>query len=1037
MSAPVKLAAFAAVLVLVFGVAVAAGDVIGPDREGAEAERAQSAPAHGVPDGGMAEGHGGDDADAGHEAADPIRGLSVAEDGLSLELQQTTPELVFTIRKDGKPVREFEVEHERRMHLIVVRRDGTGFQHLHPELADDGSWRTPLTLSEPGAYRVFADFKHDGTAYTLASDLTVDGAATYRAFPEPSSVDTTEGYRVELREDGAELAFDITRDGEPVETEQYLGAGGHLVALREGDLAFLHVHPNDDGVAFEADLEPGTRYLPVPAVPARRPRPHGGVRAMSSIELPITGMTCASCANRIERKLNKLEGVTASVNYATEKATVEYDPAAVAPDALVGAVEAAGYHAVLPTDEPDGATEVDETAPLRQRLILSAVLSLPVLLVSMIPALQFDNWQWLALTAASPVVLWGAWPFHRAAWLNLRHGTATMDTLISVGTLAAWLWSLYALVFGEAGMAGMRMGFDLIPEQGEGADHIYLETAAVVTTFILAGRYFEARAKRRAGAALTALLELGAKQVELTDGRVVPVEQLQVGDDFLVRPGEKVATDGIVLEGHSAVDLSLLTGESVPVEVQPGDDVVGATVNAGGRLVVRASKVGADTALAQIAKLVTDAQSGKAPVQRLADRVAGVFVPVVIALAVATLGFWLGTGESATFAFTAAVAVLIIACPCALGLATPVALMVGTGRGAQLGLLIKGPEVLESTRRVDTIVLDKTGTVTTGRMTLVDVAVDGIERDEALRLIGALEAASEHPVGRAIAAAAESDAAIVAFKNREGLGVEGVVEGRAVAAGRPAMFGAAPAAGSPPAAAGAALTAGPLADALAAALAAGRTAVVGAVDGRPVAVFTVADTVKPTSREAVERLRALGLRPVLLTGDNEATARAVAAEVGHRRGDRGGHAVRQGRRRAAPAGRGPRGGDGRRRRQRRARARPGRPRPGDRHRHGRRHRGVRPHARLRRPARGARRDPPLARDAAHDQAEPGLGVRLQRRRDPAGRGRPAQPGDRRRRDGVLERERRGQRAAAAALPPRLTPAPMSSGCGGRLIGRSP
>ncbi|RKQ92929.1 Cu+-exporting ATPase [Solirubrobacter pauli] len=588
---------------------------------------------------------------------------------------------------------------------------------------------------------------------------------------------------------------------------------------------------------------------------------------MSTIELPITGMTCASCANRIERKLNKLEGVSASVNYATEKATVSYDADAVAPEALVGAVEAAGYHAVLPADEPATSDEVDELAPLRQRLILSAVLSLPVLLVSMIPALQFDNWQWLALTAASPVVLWGAWPFHRAAWLNLRHGTATMDTLISVGTLAAWLWSLYALVLGEAGMAGMRMSFDLIPEQGEGADHIYLETAAVVTTFILAGRYFEARAKRRAGSALKALLELGAKEVTLADGRVVPVEALQIGDDFLVRPGEKIATDGVVVEGHSAVDLSLLTGESVPVEVGPGDDVVGATVNAGGRLVVRASKVGADTALAQIARLVTDAQSGKAPVQRLADRVAGVFVPIVIALAVATLGFWLGTGESATFAFTAAVAVLIIACPCALGLATPVALMVGTGRGAQLGLLIKGPEVLESTRRVDTIVLDKTGTVTTGRMTLVDVAVDGVSRDEALRLIGALESASEHPVGRAIADAARSDAPIVAFSNREGLGVEGVVEGRAVAAGRPTMF-AAP------------VPAGPLADALADATAAGRTAVVGAVDGRPVAVFTVADTVKPTSREAVDRLRALGLRPVLLTGDNEATARAVAAEVG-------------------------------------------------------------------------------------------------------------------------------------------------------------
>ena len=630
---------------------------------------------------------------------------------------------------------------------------------------------------------------------------------------------------------------------------------------------------------------------------------------MSTIELPITGMTCASCANRIERKLNKLEGVNASVNYATEKATVEYDPAAVEPDALVGAVEAAGYHATLPADEPaDDAP--DELRSLRQRLIISAVLSLPVLLVSMIPALQFDNWQWLALTAATPVVIWGAWPFHRAAWLNLRHGTATMDTLISVGTLAAWLWSLYALVFGEAGMAGMRMSFDLIPEQGEGADHIYLETAAVVTTFILAGRYFEARAKRSAGAALKALLELGAKEVSLADGRTIPVEQLQVGDDFLVRPGEKIATDGVVVEGHSAVDLSLLTGESVPVEVAPGDDVVGATVNAGGRLVVRASKVGADTALAQIAKLVTDAQSGKAPVQRLADRVASVFVPVVIALAVATLGFWLGTGESATFAFTAAVAVLIIACPCALGLATPVALMVGTGRGAQLGLLIKGPEVLESTRRVDTIVLDKTGTVTTGRMTLVDVTVDGIAREEALRLIGALEGGSEHPVGRAIAAAAESDAAIVAFKNREGLGVEGVVEGRAVAAGRPAHVHARPR-----------RIHGPAARRRAARRRAG-----GGHGRRPHGGR------RRRRRRARRGLHRRRHRQADFARGGRAAARArAAARPAHRRqrgdrprggrrsrdrrGHRRGHARRQGRRGPAPAGRGPRGGDGRRRRQ--------------------------------------------------------------------------------------------------------------------------
>ncbi|MDX6685037.1 MAG: P-type Cu+ transporter, partial [Baekduia sp.] len=456
------------------------------------------------------------------------------------------------------------------------------------------------------------------------------------------------------------------------------------------------------------------------------------------VELPITGMTCASCANRIERKLNKLDGVTASVNYATEKATVDFDAAAVDPERLVATVQAAGYDATLPSAavvdhgaDEDGA---DETAPLRRRLIVSAVLSVPVLLLSMVSPLQFDNWQWLALQLATPVVVWGAWPFHRAAWLNLRHGAATMDTLISLGVLAAFTWSMYALFLGDAGMAGMRMHLSF---GASGGDELYLETASVVTTFLLAGRYFEARSKRRAGAAMRALLGLGAKDVAVLDPdgteRRVPVGDLAVGDRFVVRPGEKVATDGIVEDGRSAVDQSLLTGESVPVEKGPGDDVPGASVNAGGRIVVRATRVGADTALAQIAQLVTDAQTGKAPVQRLADRISGVFVPIVIGLAIATLGFWIGAGENASFsftaavavliiacpcalglatgagataAFTAAVAVLIIACPCALGLATPTALLVGTGRGAQLGILIRGPEVLESTRRVDTIVLD-------------------------------------------------------------------------------------------------------------------------------------------------------------------------------------------------------------------------------------------------------------------------------------------------------------------------------------------
>jgi Cu+-exporting ATPase len=597
------------------------------------------------------------------------------------------------------------------------------------------------------------------------------------------------------------------------------------------------------------------------------------------VELPITGMTCASCANRVERKLNQLDGVTASVNYATEKATVAFDAAVVDTDQLIATVQAAGYDATVPPAAGERAEDTgepsDETAPLRRRLLVSALLSLPVLLLSMIPPLQFDDWQWLALQLATPVVVWGAWPFHRAAWVNLRHGAATMDTLISLGVLAAFTWSMYALFLGDAGMTGMTMRLSF---GASGGDELYLETASVVTTFLLAGRYFEARSKRRAGAALKALLELGAKDVGVLDAdgteRRVPVEQLAVGDRFVVRPGEKVATDGVVEEGRSAVDQSLLTGESVPVEKGPGDEVAGAGVNAGGRIVVRATKVGADTALAQIAQLVTAAQTGKAPVQRLADRISGVFVPVVIGLAIATLGFWLGAGEDIAFAFTAAVAVLIIACPCALGLATPTALLVGTGRGAQLGLLIKGPEVLESTRKVDTIVLDKTGTVTTGRMSLVDVTtVPDVPQGVALLLAGALEDASEHPIAQAIARAARERfdrlPAVERFVNREGLGVEGVVDGHGVQVGRPSLMAewslAIPA---------------ELDGARRAAEALGRTAVLAAWDGEVRAVLAVADTVKPTSAEAVDGLKRLGLRPVLLTGDNETTARAVAAEVG-------------------------------------------------------------------------------------------------------------------------------------------------------------
>jgi Cu+-exporting ATPase len=597
------------------------------------------------------------------------------------------------------------------------------------------------------------------------------------------------------------------------------------------------------------------------------------------VELPITGMTCASCANRVERSLNKLEGVTATVNYATEQATVDFDPGRVEPDQLVAAVESAGYQAVLPSAEPAAASdeEADETAPLRWRLTLSAALALPVLVLSVVPALQFDNWQWLVLQLATPVIIWGAWPLHRAAWQNLKHGTATMDTLISMGVLAAFGWTLYALFLGDAGMTGMKMGFDLVTDPSEGTGHIYLEVASGVTVFILAGRYFEARAKRRAGAALRALLQLGAKDAAVLDDdgreRRVPVERLTVGVRFVVRPGEKVATDGVVDEGRSAVDMSMLTGESVPVEVGPGELVAGATVNVGGRLVVRAAQVGADTALAQIARLVTEAQSGKAPVQRLADRVSGVFVPVVIVLSVATLGYWLGAGESATAAFTAAVSVLIVACPCALGLATPTALLVGTGRGAQLGLLIKGPEILESTRRVDTIVLDKTGTVTTGKMSLVDVvAADGEERGEVLRVTGALEDASEHPIARAIADAARRAGdlpAVEGFANREGLGVEGVVDGRGVQVGRPSLMSE-----------WSLQVPDELDAARRSAEGKGRTAVLAAWDGAVRGLLVVADTVKPTSAEAVAWLKALELRPVLLTGDNETTARAVAAEVG-------------------------------------------------------------------------------------------------------------------------------------------------------------
>ena len=614
--------------------------------------------------------------------------------------------------------------------------------------------------------------------------------------------------------------------------------------------------------------------------PARAP---GG--GMHTAELAIGGMTCASCAARIEKKLNKLDGVTAAVNFATETARVSF-PGSVTTEDLISIVGQAGYTAALPAsqeDEPGGAEAGAgdggaEAVALRHRLLVSLALAIPVVVLAMVPAWQFRNWQWLSLALASPVAVWGAWPFHRAAVINARHGAATMDTLISVGVVAAYLWSLYALFFGAAGMPGARMSFSWFAD-GSGADATYLEVASGVTALILLGRYFEARAKRRSGAALRALLSLGAKDVSVLRGGGevrIPARQLAAGDEFVVRPGEKIAADGVVVGGSSAVDTSLLTGEPVPAEVAPGDEVTGGCVNASGRLVVRATRVGADTQLAHMARMVAAAQAGKAPVQRLADRISAVFVPVVLAIAVVTLAGWLLAGQGPAAAFTAAVAVLIIACPCAMGLATPTAILVGTGRGAQLGIVIKGPEVLESTRTIDTIVLDKTGTVTTGKLSLAAVAAaPGADPDEVLRLAGAVEDASEHPFAAAIAAGARDRLGaalppVADFSSRQGLGVSGVADGHAVVVGRASWLESEWALRVPPV----------LAARAAQAEAAGQTAVFAAWDGGIRGVLVADDAIKPTSAQAVARLRAMGLRPVLLTGDNERAARAVAAAVG-------------------------------------------------------------------------------------------------------------------------------------------------------------
>lgn len=598
----------------------------------------------------------------------------------------------------------------------------------------------------------------------------------------------------------------------------------------------------------------------------------------TEVDLAIGGMTCASCAARIEGRLNKVPGVTASVNYATEKAHLVLPPD-VSIDDAVAIVESTGYTAMVPSVPTLGASHesatTDDASALRSRLVVCAVLAIPVVLLSMVPVVQFDYWQWACLTLAAPVAVWGALPFHRAAWANLRHGAVTMDTLVSVGVLAAFTWSLYALFLGGAGMPGMRMGFTLLASRADAAPEPYLEVAAGVTVFLLLGRYLEARAKSRSGQALRLLLELGAKDVAvLRDGAEVrlPIGDLKRDDVFVVRPGETVATDGLVIDGSSAIDASVITGESVPVDVGPGDRVIGATTNTGDRLLVRATHVGTDTQLAQMGRMVEAAQSGKAPVQRLADRVASVFVPIVMVLSAGTLIGWLVAGSGAQSAFTAAVAVLIIACPCALGLATPTALLVGTGRGAQLGILIKGPQVLESTRRIDTVVLDKTGTVTTGHMKVLDVVTTaGWTRDRVLALAGPVEDASGHPVAMAIAGAAAAPlASVESSVNVPGRGASGVVDGHAVSAGRPSWLRDEWSIVEP----------ADLAHARARHEGEGRTVVAIAVDGASVAVVVVADAVRPTSAEAIAALRNLGLSPVLLTGDNEAAARTVAEQVG-------------------------------------------------------------------------------------------------------------------------------------------------------------
>ncbi|MEU6687271.1 heavy metal translocating P-type ATPase [Streptomyces sp. NPDC046832] len=605
------------------------------------------------------------------------------------------------------------------------------------------------------------------------------------------------------------------------------------------------------------------------------------VVALVTTDLTVGGMTCAACVTRVERKLGKLDGVTASVNLATGRARVSH-PVEISPEELVSTVEKAGYTAALPQpprmrqrEEENGEPDSEEARQERDRLLITALLALPVLVLSMVPALQFRNWQWLCFVLAAPVAVWGAWPFHARAVRGLRHSAATMDTLVSLGVIASFAWSSYALFLGGAGDPGMRMPFNLVPSASEGVAHVYLEAAVAVPLFVLAGRFLEARARRGTGAALRSLADLAAKEVSVREGdgseRSLPVEELGVGQVFVVRPGERVATDGQVVEGSSAVDLSLVTGESEPVEVSPGSGVVGGAVNAGGLLLVRAGAVGADTRLARITRLVTDAQAGKARAQRLADSVAGVFVPVVLALAATVLGFWLGAGADPQAAVTACVAVLVVACPCALGLATPTALMAATGRGAQLGVLVSGPQALEGLQHLDTVVLDKTGTLTSGHMSVarVTAVAEGLGRDAVLKLAGAVEQGSEHPLGRAITAYARRALPerplpeVSGFTAAPGRGVHGRVEGRLVEVLAPDE--------ELPAA---------LAEAMAAAEAAAHTPVLVRVDGVSEALIEVGDVVRPGSYRAVDRLRRLGVKPVLATGDQEAPAQAVGKALG-------------------------------------------------------------------------------------------------------------------------------------------------------------